>query len=134
MIWLRLLRIALLVSSLSGCASYMHGYTSAQARNQYLLVDAEQETFGAKRIEYMLAYRGEGFGSFISEQGLPDYIYEFEQGGLEGANLFYVATNRVFVFQEQNWRPTSFMLIGIREMTEFELQRFGLRIGTRQSI
>ena len=67
------------ISALTGCSSYMHGYTQHAAFGKYMLVDAETEIFCYERITYIIAFRGAGIASFIEEKGYPDYLHEYKK-------------------------------------------------------
>lgn len=104
----------------------MHGYTKRRAQNHYLRVDPSTENLGYKRVGYIVGFRGQGIGSFIEENGYPDYLYEFEENGREGFIFYYLKHRKAYVFLEKNWRPTSAHLLEIRELTPLEKQRFGV--------
>ncbi len=123
-----------LLLNVAGCSSFMHGYTSTAAQNQLLMVDKEKESFGYKRLEYIKGYHGAGITAFIDEKGLPDYLYEFSDDGRDCAAFYYIAENRVYLFKEMTWNPSSFAFVGMRELNDFEKKRFNLQESTKISI
>jgi hypothetical protein len=106
--------------TLLGCSSWMHGYTKSKSFNRYLLVDIEAENLGYKRMEYIQGFR-EPIEKFVQKNGLPDFIYEFEtKDEREGIRMYYVKQNRAYIFVEENWRPSSIFLSEKRRLTPYE--------------
>jgi hypothetical protein len=118
--------ITLIITLVSGCASGMHGYTKSQARNQYMQVMVENDSFGYKRIKYIAGFRGAAIKSFLEENGYPDYLYEYKSEKREGFIFYYIENNKAYDFREKNWQPDSASIIEIREINEFERKRFGI--------
>lgn len=118
--------LGFIILALSACSSFMHGYTSQAAMNQYLQVDEARDSFGFERLQYTIGYRGAAFRDFIEERGTPDYIYEYVENERAHINLYYVGSDTAYIFKEQNWRPTSLELIMMRHLTTSEKARFGI--------
>ena len=118
--------ILILITLLSGCAGFQHGYNKSRAINQYLKVNENSENFGYQRVQQIIGFRQDAIKNFIEEKGLPDFIYEYEKDGREGFVFYYIQEGKAYDFLEQNWRPTSAKLIDIREFTDFEKKRFGI--------
>lgn len=134
-----LVLLILLVASIlsTGCSTAMHGYTSREAQNRYMIVDADTESFGYKRLTYIVGYRGASISYFIDEKGFPDYLYEFVENRRQGFIFYYLNEDRSYVFLEQNWSPDSAVNTEIRWITDLEKSRFGItsvnRISTSES-
>lgn len=116
----------LLIALFTGCAGFGHGYYKARARDQYLRVDKSADNFGYKRVQQITEFRKDAVKSFLEENGMPDYLYEYESNDREGFVFYYIKKRKAYDFIEQNWRPTSAKLVKIREFTDFEKSRFGL--------
>jgi hypothetical protein len=116
--------VLILSITLGGCSAFMHGYTSRQAKDHYLIVDKVSKNFGYKRVQYMVSFHRGELKSFIEEKGLPNYIYEFSEANRAGVSLLYTESDAVYVFKEQSWEPSSIKMIGIRKLNDFEKIRF----------
>ena len=121
----------LTVAMITGCSGFKHGYTKAQARDQYLKVDAKAENFGFERVQAIIDYRGGAIDNFILEKGYPDYLYEYEKEDQEGDEregfiFYYLEEGKAYDFMEKSWKPNSARMVEIREFTEFEKKRFGI--------
>lgn len=123
--------LASIVWLLAACAAFQYGYSDALARDQYLQV-AGKDSFGFKRIQLIRKFHGAKVESFLSEKGLPQYIFEFKENGKKGVAMYYLAEEKAYIFQEKTWNQNSLSLLGIRDLTEFEYQRFGLSSGVKK--
>lgn len=121
-----LLGLSFFVTLLSGCSSFMHGYTSREARNHYLHVDVNGENFGFKRIGYIAGHHGRAVSSLIEEKGYPDYLYETKTDGRDSFIFYYLSEENAYIFVEQSWLAGSAKIVAIRSFTEFERARFGM--------
>jgi hypothetical protein len=125
----KLIQLSLIIYmllSMTACAAYMLGYTEPRAVNQYMKVDATNKNFGFKRVSYNVKSRGPTLKEFIKEKGMPDYLYEFREGGRAGFIFYYLQSDTAYVFKESSWRLDSASLVDIRCLNQFEKKRFGL--------
>ena len=118
--------VLILITLLSGCAGFQHGYNKSRAINQYLKVNENSENFGYQRVQQIMGFRKYAVKYFIEEKGLPNFIYEYEKDGREGFVFYYIQEGKAYDFLEQNWRPTSAKLIDIRQFSDFDKERFGI--------
>lgn len=105
----------------------MHGYTQSQAMGNYMKVDPESENFGYKRVTYIMGFRGFAVKSFIEEKGFPDYLHEYKKDRKEAFIFYYLQEGQAYEFVAQNWQPDSVKNTEIRDFSEFEMKRFGLK-------
>lgn len=110
--------VLLLVFSLflTSCSAYMYGYTEAAAEDRFILVGEDPEDFGRKRLSYVMGYSAPIRG-FVKQHGLPDMTYETKIERRAAIVFYYVETNEVYVFVEENWNPDSRYLFEHRAMT-----------------
>jgi lipopolysaccharide export LptBFGC system permease protein LptF len=115
-----LLLVSMIVFILTGCASYMHGYTERKAMDRYLLVNEATESFGYKRMQYNMGYN-RSLKGFIEEHGLPDFIFEYknkkDRGGIK---MFYAEKDIVYVYESHSWVANSLYLKKHRPLTDYE--------------
>jgi len=115
----------ILVTLLSGCAGFQHGFYKGRAIDQYLKVNEVTENFGYQRVQQIIGFRKNAIENFIAEKGYPDFIYEYKKDGREGFLFYFIEEGNAYDFVEQSWRPTSTKLVDVREFTDFEKKRFG---------
>jgi len=105
---------------ISGCASYMHGYTQDAALDRYLLVDESTNSFGYQRMKYATGYHGTLEG-FVAENGFPDFIYEYETPqGHDAIRLYYAKQNTAYIYECSSWSPSSLYLKKQRRLSAYE--------------
>ena len=115
-----LLLVSMALFILTGCSSYMLGYTEMRAMDRYLSVNKSTESFGFKRMKYNMGYNSSLKG-FIEEHGLPDFIFEYKnKKGRNGIKMFYVKKDIAYVFESQSWMSNSLDLKEHRPLTEYE--------------
>ena len=111
-----LLPVILLTAS---CASYMYGYTLADAEDRFILVGNDEDDFGRRRLGYVMGHSSPIEG-FVLTHGYPDMTFESTLQGRAAIALYYVRSEEVYVFMEQNWQPDSRFLLEHREMSADE--------------
>ncbi len=107
---------------LTGCSSFMYGYTMRDAMYKYLYVDEATENLGFKRLKYSM---GTNFGGilkdFVKEHGLPEMIFEYkDEKGRNGIRMYYVKKDIVYVFEHKNWMSSSLYVKGHRPLDGYE--------------
>jgi hypothetical protein len=120
---IKILVALILVLSLSGCASYMYGYTELDAVGKYLHVDAEDQNFGYKRFKYTKAYYSTIY-YFTEEKGIPSCILMERENGRRIIILYYTDENTAYEFKEGSWTPDSLYLSDTRKISHFEWDVF----------
>ena len=105
---------------LTGCSSFMYGYTHDRALDSYQLVSGE-ESFGARRIRYILGHNP-GLKDLVDEKGLPDFLYEYvSDEKTDSVRLYYVASDLVYVLESTSrWQANSLALADERSFSSYE--------------
>jgi TPR repeat protein len=109
---------------LSACYPWMYGYTKPRAQNQYLKIDTTNNNFGSKRFSLIQKYYGSPIKTFVKQNGIPDYLYEFFEEGRDGFIFYYIPSNRACIFKKRSWRLDSIYLVQTRNINEVEKKRF----------
>jgi hypothetical protein len=107
---------------LTGCSSFMLGYTMRRAMHTYLLVDEATENFGFKRMKYNISHNANGLlKRFVKEHGLPQMIFEYEnEKGRKGIKMYYVRKDIIYVFEYKNLNSYSLYQKESRSLDEYE--------------
>jgi hypothetical protein len=104
--YLKNLILFTIVISLSGCKSFMHGYTWKDAKDTYQTVTGDKDNFGDKRLNYNKGFhKHSALSNFLdckcNNRGLPDFIYEYmTEKKCRGIKLYYLKLDSVFIFEE----------------------------------
>lgn len=111
---------------ISGCNSFMHGYTEKKAMNAYYLVTGDNNNFGDKRIKYNRGFhRHSALENFLDCKGLPAFIFEYKnEVKCRGIRLFYSNLDSVFVFEEPRKGNINSIFKESRKMDEEERQTY----------
>lgn len=122
-VWVGFLCLTVLL--MTGCSSFMHGYTQRKANHRYLLVDEENDSFGYQRMTYNLGYN-RSLKPFVKEHGMPDFIFEYPvKGAKSGICMYYLEEDKVYIYESSSmWVADSLFLKEVRNLTEEEKERY----------
>ena len=93
--------------------------TQMQSNAFHLPVDPVGENLGYQRLMINCRYR-EPLDKFVKENGIPDFINEYNVQALDGIRLYYLKDNMVYDFLEKDYKPDSIHLIEKRPINGFE--------------
>ena len=112
--------VVLLLVTVTGCAAYMHGFTTSRALDRYVLVGKDPGSFGYRRMKYAQGYH-RPMKEFIKTNGTPDFIWEFRLPKHRyGMRLYYVDRDIVALLIQKDRSPDSIIVQNERPLTEFE--------------
>jgi hypothetical protein len=93
--------------------------TQMQSNAFHLPVDPVGQNLGYQRLMINCRYR-EPLDQFVKENGIPDFINEYNVQALDGIRLYYLTDNVVYDFLEKDYKPDSIHLIEKRPLNSFE--------------
>jgi hypothetical protein len=86
---------------------------------EYLPVDPVGQNLGYDRLMINCRYRPP-LNDFVTANGLPDVIFEYNQGTHDGIRLYYLDKNVVYDFLEESWKPESIRMLDKRALSSLE--------------
>lgn len=94
-----------LLSLLSGCASYMHGYTTNRYMGHWLKVSKDDSNSlpGNVRLQIEREYDS-SLDIIVASKGIPDYIHVIDRKSLE---LVYLDDNRIYHYERPGFTTNS---------------------------
>lgn len=116
------LSVAALVALLAACNPkeyWEYTDTRIQSSAFHLPVDPVGKNLGYERLMINCRYR-EPLDKFVKENGLPDFINEYNVAARDGIRLYYLKENMVYDFIEKDFKPDSIHLVDKRPLSSYE--------------
>ena len=116
-----LILLAILIP-LSGCKSFMYGYTKDLAFDAYHIVKSDKKDFGNRRIRYNMGlHKNSELYYFLLKYGNPEFIHEYETASkCDVIELFYNKKDSVYIFEEPKKSNLFTILKESRPINTFE--------------
>jgi hypothetical protein len=117
-----LLSVAALVALVAACNPKEYWeYKDSRIKSSafHLPVDPVGKNLGYERLMINCRYR-EPLDKFVKENGLPDFINEYNVAARDGIRLYYLEDNMVYDFLEKDFTPDSIHLIDKRPLNSYE--------------
>jgi hypothetical protein len=114
--------LAILMLSAGGCAVSEYAQfkdSRIKGAMEYLAVDPVGQNLGYDRLMINCRYRPP-LNDFVTANGLPDVIFEYNQGPHNGIRLYYLDKNVVYDFLEETWQPESIRMLDKRPLSSLE--------------